>query len=165
MQGRLHTREDSGLRIDAEGRFFHDDVEIEHPSVLRAFRQGLERTAEGQHLVRFGWDWAHVQVEDAPLLVRSLTPTADSLDLELEDGRTFSLPPSALSHSEAGFLYVRLREDGLEARLSRAAAAQLADALEEGDGGGFVLRLTSGLSPIARRTGPGGTATTVARHG
>ena len=38
---RWHTREDSGLRLDREQRWFHDDERIEHPKVIEAFNRGL----------------------------------------------------------------------------------------------------------------------------
>ena len=38
---RWHTREDSGLRIDRQGQWWHDDEKIEHPNIIEAFNRGL----------------------------------------------------------------------------------------------------------------------------
>ena len=70
---RWHTREDSGIRLDAEGRFWHDDELIENANVSRAFLRGLERAPDGRWMVRFGWDWAFIQIDDAPYQVLGIS--------------------------------------------------------------------------------------------
>jgi hypothetical protein len=152
MPARWHTREDSGLRLDAEGRLWHDAEPVENPRVARAFRQGLERDPQGRYLVRFGWDWCVIQVEDAPYQVLGVRPEGGALCLQLDDGREVQVPASALRASEAGVLYAQVPGRGgpLEARFSRAAQGQMAPLLEETDGA-VALRLGEGLHPLAAR--------------
>lgn len=150
MNRRLHTREDSGLTIDREGRWLHDGEPVTHPRVLEAFTRGLELTPEGHYLLRFGNDWAFVTVEDAPLQVTSAlpAPSADEVLLNLSNGLTEPLRPETLCHSE-GVLYCTAAS-GMPARFSRSAQAALASMLEE-DASGLVLVLGPARHPIAER--------------
>ena len=136
---RWHTREDSGIRLDAEGGFWHDGERIENTNVSRAFHRGLERAPDGRWMVRFGWDWAYIQVDDAPYQVLGLSMDGARIQLRLDDETEEPLDPSTLATSDEGVLYAQVKQ-GAEARLSRAAQGQLADALEERDGR-LVLRL------------------------
>lgn len=138
MQGRRHTREDSGLVLDREGRWFHDGEPVEHPKVVEAFNRGLERDGQGRYVLRVGEDWCFVAVEDAPLQVESLMPSPDEVVLELSNGRREPLRPETLTLKD-GVLYC-VAESGLTARLSRSAQFALGSLLEERDGG-YVLVL------------------------
>lgn len=152
---RWHTREDSGLRLDAEGRLWHDEEPIENPRVALAFRQGLEREAGGRYLIRFGWDWCVLQVEDAPYQVLGARVDGGKLALRLDDDREVSLDGTGLRASPEGVLYASVpgKGDGLEARFSRAAQGQLAPWLEE-DGARLLLRLNDQVHPVGERSLP-----------
>jgi hypothetical protein len=56
-------RENSGLRLDRDGNFFHEGQPVEHPKVIAAFRRGLARSPDGRPIVRFGRTWAYIEVE------------------------------------------------------------------------------------------------------
>ncbi len=133
---RWHTREDSGLRLDAEGRLWHDGERVENPRVALAFRQGIERDPTGRYLIRFGWDWCVLEVEDAPYQALGVRPEGTQLILALDDGREVGVGGDALRSSAAGVLYARFAGRGgeVEARLSRAAQGQLAPLLDERNG-------------------------------
>src|SRR5262249_6822997 len=60
--GRRHTRENSGIRLDRNGRWWHDGVPIEHPKIIDAFNRGLSPTDGGRFRLDFGNDWCFVQV-------------------------------------------------------------------------------------------------------
>lgn len=138
MPDRLHTREDSGLLLDREGRWFHDGVLVEHPKIVEAFNRGLERDGEGRYVLRFGDDWCFVAVEDAPLQVEAATETGGAVQLELSNGRAEPLRPETLSLKD-GVLYC-VAESGLAARFGRSAHFSLGSRLEERPGG-YVLVL------------------------
>lgn len=143
-----HTREDSGIRLDAEGRFWHDGGLVENQNVARAFHRGLERAPDGRYLVRFGWDWAYLAVDEAPYQVLGLARDAARITLRLDDETEEPLDPTTLFVSEAGVLYARVKAGQGEARFSRAAQGQLADLLEERAG---RLVFTWGELPIPSR--------------
>lgn len=145
---RWHTREDSGIRLDAEGRFWHDGELIENANVARAFHRGLERAPDGRYLVRFGWDWAYVRVDEAPYQVLGLARDGASVQLRLDDETEEPLDPRSLFVSGAGVLYAKVKSGQGEARFSRAAQGQLANLLEEREG---QLVFTLGEVPIPAR--------------
>jgi hypothetical protein len=128
------------MRLDAEGRLWHDDELVENARVARAFRQGIERDPSGRYLIRFGWDWCVLAVEDAPFQALGVRSEAGQLILALDDGREVSVGGDALRSSAAGVLYARFPGRGgeLEARLSRAAQGQLVPLLDEREGQAFV---------------------------
>ena len=138
MSGRLHTREDSGLVLDREGRWFHDGVLVEHPKIAEAFNRGIERDEQGRYVLRFGDDWCFVTVEDAPLQVETATPAGESVALALSNGRREPLRPETLSLRD-GVLYC-VAESGLTARFGRSAQFALGSLLEERPDG-YVLVL------------------------
>jgi hypothetical protein len=150
MAGRWHTREDSGIRLDAEGRFWHDGEPIANANVSRAFHRGLERADDGRWLVRFGWDWAYIQLDDAPYQVLGLAHAPERITLRLDDETEEALLPSTLRASGEGVLYAQVKAGAAEARFSRAAQGQLADVLDERDGR-LVLRLGDATHPIGAR--------------
>ncbi|HEY3450062.1 MAG TPA: DUF1285 domain-containing protein [Myxococcales bacterium] len=138
MQGRLHTREDSGLVLDREGRWFHDGVLVEHPKIVEAFNRGIERDEQGRYVLRFGGDWCFITVEDAPLQVETASPAGESVVLALSNGRTEPLRPETLA-LRGGVLYCAA-ESGLTARFGRSAQFSLGSLLEERPDG-YVLVL------------------------
>lgn len=146
MAGRLHTREDSGLVLDRDGRWFHDGEPVEHPKIVEAFNRGLERAPDGRYLLRFGPDWCYVTVEDAPLQVAVALEVDGRVALKLSSGATESLRPETL-WERGGVLYC-LSQAGLPARFGRSAQVALGSLLEERPGG-FVLVLQGREHPIA----------------
>lgn len=149
MAGRLHTREDSGLVLDREGRWFHDGEPVEHPKILEAFNRGIERAPDGRYLLRFGADWCFITVEDAPLQVEVALEVDGQVVLKLSNGATEALRPDTLCE-QGGVLYC-LSEAGLPARFGRSAHFALGSLLEERPSG-FALVLQGREYPV--RAGP-----------
>jgi hypothetical protein len=83
LTGRWHTREDSGLVLDEEGRWFHDGAAVEHPRIAEAFHRGLERALDGRYLLRLGSDWCFVEVRGTPLQVVAAAVERDAGRAEL----------------------------------------------------------------------------------
>ncbi len=152
MAERLHTRVKSGIRLDRDGAFWHDDERITHPAIVRAFRDGLERAPDGRYLVRFGFDWAYITVEDAPYVVaRVLGAPGGKLLARLEGGAEEPLDVTTLARGPEGVLYARVKGDH-RARFSRQAQADLAPWLvEEGDR--YLLELPRGRVAIGDDAG------------
>jgi len=147
MRGRRHTREDSGIVLDREGRWLHDGEPVTHPKIVEAFNRGIERAPDGRYLLRFGDDWCYVHVEDAPLTVEVALPQdGRAVGLRFSNGASELLRPETLALRE-GVLYCR-SEAGLPARFSRSAQFALGSLLEEREGGGFVLKLDGREHPV-----------------
>jgi hypothetical protein len=144
-------RESSGLRLDREGRFFHQGTAIDHARTLAALHQGLHRAEDGRWATRIGTDWGYVEVEDAGRFVRRVEPNADRLRAQLATGGWEDVDPATLAAGADDALYLRL-PDGERARLTRTAQLSLLPFIAESNGR-FELRLGERAFPIGKDTG------------
>lgn len=125
---------ESTIRIDRDGRFWHDGSLVEHRPLELALRSWVARHPDdGRPILTNGYDWTYFQVDDAPLRVDALRVEGEAVTLLLFDGSEEPLDPATLSVGEDGVVYARVRGGGLEARFSRHAQTQLAPLLVEGD--------------------------------
>jgi hypothetical protein len=144
---RWHTREDSGLRLDRQLRWWHDDEIIDHPKIIDAFNAGLAPTDDGKFILRFGNDWCFVQVEDAAYEVRSVVFTPEP-QLLLSDRNSEPLAVDTLRLEDDGVFSCRVKANRAKARFSRQAQADLGERLEE-HGGAIRLRVGERTLPLA----------------
>jgi len=128
------------LRVDIDGDWYDDDVQVTHPGILANLRTNIRKDAVGyfiQTRVRIP-----VQVDDVPWVVTRVEPRAGRLHAILNDASEEDVDPATIRLSRDGVPYCAVKGGAFEARLSRAAAFQLfalAD-YDEGSGRG-VLRL------------------------
>jgi hypothetical protein len=128
------------LRVDIDGDWYDDDVQVTHPGILANLRTNIRKDAVGyfiQTRVRIP-----VQVDDVPWVVTRVEPRAGRLHAILNDASEEDVDPGTIRLSRDGVPYCAVKGGAFEARLSRAAAFQLfalAD-YDEGSGRG-VLRL------------------------
>ena len=144
-------REQSGLRLDKEGRFWHRGGLVEHSRTNAVLHQGIHRAQDGRWATRIGSEWAYLEVEDAALFVRRIEPAGASLRAQLAAGDWAQVDPATLAAGADDALYVRVHEE--RARLTRAAQLSLSDSLHE-DSGMFSLRLAGRDFPIGHDPGP-----------
>ncbi len=128
------------LRIDREGRWFHEGVEIVREDIRNLFSRNLARCDDGGYCVRIGADESPVVVEDAPFVVVRVTEEPRSsgprggLTLLLNDGGLEPFDARTLEFRDANVPYCRVRAD-LEARFLRAAYYQLAKFIRHDEAG------------------------------
>jgi uncharacterized protein len=111
------------LRIDRNGDWFDDDVEITHAGVLANLRSGLKRDAQGYYIqtrVRIP-----VEVEDKPFVVVRIERRGETLHAVLSDGTDTAVDPATVQVGRDDVPYCAVRNGAFEARLSRAATFQL----------------------------------------
>ena len=144
---RWHTREDSGIRLDREGNWWHDDVPVEHPRVIEAFNQGLSPTDDGRFILRVGNDWCFVTVEDAAYRVLSVDDVKGTPWLRLSDRSAEPLDGATVELDADGVLRCQVKSNRAAARFSRDAQFQLGPWLEEEEGR-FLLALPTGRHPV-----------------
>ncbi|MFL5352701.1 DUF1285 domain-containing protein [Archangium sp.] len=138
---RWHTREDSGIRLDARLRWWHDDEPIEHPRIIELFNASLVLDEEGRYQLRIGHDWCYVQVEDAAYEVRTVDVTEDErVSVRLSDRTAEALEPATLGMDSEGVLTCRVKGGRAGARFSRDAQYQLGELMEQDEGGRLYLR-------------------------
>lgn len=115
------------LRIDKEGRWFHEGIEIVREDIRNLFSQHLVLSDDGSYWVQIGNDECPVIVEDVPFVVLRVTKESEGgLVLLLNDGQMEPLIGTTLRFKNSNVPYCRVRE-GLEARFSRPAYYQLAE--------------------------------------
>jgi len=154
-------RENSRIRLDRDGRFWHEDVLVEHPKVAAFFHRGLARAPDGRATLTVGHTWCYVEVEDTLYLVTSAALTADGEQLasglvRLDDG---SEEPLGLGHGFCSVdaeerLYVRVKQDREWARMLPAAQRALEPYLVAA-GSGYAVRTVEEDVSVERYPGGG----------
>jgi hypothetical protein len=152
----LERLRQSGLRLDREGRWWHEGQQVTHRGLARALHRWLDRLDDGRFVVRLDQQRvAYVEVEDAPYTVRTITVSgqgdgAPRVRVHLSDESEEELGYDTLEVSRAdNALYCRVK-GGQPARFSRSAYYLLAELIEP-EQGGFVLRAAGGRWPIGQR--------------
>lgn len=111
------------LRVDVDGDWYDDDVEVTHPGVLANLRSNLRRDGGGyfiQTRVRIP-----VEVEDVPWVVTRVESREERLRGLLNDGSETEIDPATLRLGPGDVPYCSVKGGSFEARFSRAAAFQL----------------------------------------
>jgi hypothetical protein len=131
---------ESTIRLDAEGRFFHDHAIVEHAKLAEAMHRWIARHPDdGRFILTNGYDWTYFTVEDVPYFVRSIRKDDGDAVLVLSDGSEEPLDPASVRANERGELYLRVKasaKDGpFDAKMTRFAQTQLEPFLEDAGGG------------------------------
>lgn len=141
---------ESTIRLDREGRFWHEGNLVEHAKLAQAMHGWVSRHPDdGRYILTNGYDWTYFTVEDAPYFVRSARVGDEGVVLELSDGTQEPWDPSASRIGDGDALYTRVKAGGargrerepFEAKFTRYAQAQLAPVLEATAGGAPAARL------------------------
>jgi hypothetical protein len=145
---RWHTREDSGIRLDRQLRWWHDDEPVEHPRVIEAFNRGLKVTDDGKYRLEFGNDWCFVAVEDAAYGVTAIDVSdGDVPSVRLSDRTAEPLDVATLELGDDGVLTARVKGGRAKARFSRDAQFALGEMVEPTERG-YVLRVGQRAVPL-----------------
>ena len=137
------------LRIDRDGDWYDEGVQVTHPGILANLRGNLKKDAGGffiQTRVRIP-----VRVDDAPWVVTRIERRGDALHAILNDGTEERVDPATVRLGAGDAPYCTVKGGAFEARFSRAAAFQLlalAD-YDEASGRG-ALKLGGREYPLAR---------------
>jgi len=130
---------ESSIRLDAEGRFFHEGALVEHPRLAAAMHSWISRHPDdGRYILTNGYDWTYFQVEDAPFFVRSLRVEGGRVQLSLSDGTEEEWDPRTARVGAGGAVYARVktavRGGPYEAKFTRHAQTELEPFLVDIDG-------------------------------
>jgi hypothetical protein len=133
------------FRIDREGTWRHEGVEVTHPGVLRNLFANLRAEGETYHLQTGPWQ-IPVQVDDTPFVVVSTGAgtSADSIDVYLSDGSREPLDVGSVVLDRRGVPYCRVKGGRFRARLSVSAWLQLAERLEPDPTSGAPVLILGG---------------------
>ena len=131
---------ESGMRIAADGTWFHDGSPITREAMVRAFSGLLVRDEAGRHWLLSPFEMLSIEVEAAPFVATDMAARQENggtgLAFRLNTAELVIAGPDhpivARGSEETPALYLIVRR-GLEARLNRSTYQQLADhALESG---------------------------------
>jgi hypothetical protein len=142
------------FRIDREGVWRHEGVEVTHPGVLRNLYANLRADGE-THYLQVGPRRVPVEVDDSPfVVVRAETrPDQEVVGLHLSDGSQEPLDLGTLVLDRRGVPYCRVKGGGFRARFSVSAWLQLAEKVVADPAAGEpALILGTRRFPV-RRTG------------
>lgn len=143
---------ESSIRLDREGRFWHEGARVEHPGMHKAFASWIARHPDdGRYILSNGWDWTYFQVDDVPYFVQSLVVEGGRVRIVLSDGSEETLDPSTLAVGENDAVYLRVKDGRFEARLVPEAQTGLAPLLVETEAGELAIEVAGVRHRIGRR--------------
>ena len=139
------------LRLDDEGRWWHEGQRFKHLRLIEAFNAGIDLHPQtDEPIIRIGDRWCYFTADDTPFIVVKLYEDDGGLLARLNTGETLKLPKRSLF----------LRTDRLYANLtpkrwalfSRPAQANLEPWLQQGSNGQYYLETPSGDWTIIQET-------------
>jgi uncharacterized protein len=117
---------ESTIRLDAEGRFWHDGRPVEHAGLAAALHGWISRHPDDRrYVLTNGYDWTYFTVDDAPYFVRAVRLEPDRVVLQLSDGTEEAWEPAEtrVGHGDALYTTVKRGARGgpFEAKFTRHA--------------------------------------------
>lgn len=146
---------ESSIRLDADGRFWHEGELVEHHGLAAGMHAWITRHPDdGRYVLENGWDWTYFTVEDAPFVVRTIREADGGFVLALSDGSEVPWDPRRTRVGAGDALYAEVKAGAprgpFEAKFSRAAQAALARWIEPTADGGPGIRLAGEVVPIGK---------------
>jgi hypothetical protein len=128
---------DSGMRIAADGSWYHDGGKIRRQAMVRAFAGLLTRDETGAYWLVTPVQRLSIEVEDAAFIATDCRMVEDGIALRLNTDELVIVGPDhalrAEGNRDAPAIYCHVRR-GCEGRLNRSTYEQLAQiALARGD--------------------------------
>lgn len=121
---------DSGMRIDREGRWFHDGKRIERDALVRLFASVLRREPDGRHVLVTPVEKLDIDVELAALRINAMSVDGageqQRIAFGVSDGSALILGAGHGLRFVEGLPLVTVR-GGIEASFERPVWYELAD--------------------------------------
>jgi hypothetical protein len=135
----------TGIRLDRQGRLWHEGTRITHPGLERALLRWLDVREDGRDILRLDHErYAYIDVEDAHLLVLSAEWQGERAWLVLNDGTREELRYDSMCVADDDALYCRVRDGKLLARVTTPAYYTLAEHIVALDDVGAAFALDAG---------------------
>ena len=140
---------ESTIRLDEQGRFFHEGARVEHAGLEAAMHTWIARHPDdGRFILTNGYDWTYFTVEDVPYFVRGVQVEPDRVVLRLSDGTEEPWNPQTTRVKDDARVYAVVK-GSFEARFDRHALTALGEVLVE-DGVKLFARIGDRLVPLGR---------------
>jgi len=144
---------ESSIRLDRQGRFWHEGQLVVHPGMQRAFASWIDRHPDdGRFILQNGYDWTYITVEDVPFFIRAARARGDDIVVSLSDDSEEVLDPATVVSAEGDALYARVKGGRFEARFTQEAQAALVPFVVEAPDGGYGLEVGGQVHAIGRRS-------------
>ena len=125
----------SGIRLDADGRFWHEGGEVTHHGLRAALWRWLDRNPDGRYVLRLdARRFVYLDVDDAPFVVRSLRWQDDRALLRLSDDTEEELAYRTLRIAPGGAVYAQVKGGRFDARFATTAWGTLGQRIVEREG-------------------------------
>lgn len=144
----------ASLSIARDGEWRHEGEAITHERIVAHLWERLRVDAGGYYL-EVGSGRVPVAVEDAPFVVLRVELDHGPVAVVLSDGSRECLAVDTLRLGPGEVPYCRVKDGRFEARLSRAAAWQLVQAMEPDETTGDAALVLAGRRHIIPRVAPG----------
>lgn len=140
-------RRSINLRLDVDGRWWHDEHPFEHAGLVKAFNTGIGRHPDTREpIITIGSTWCYFTSVDSPFIVRRLVHNRRVIQgLRLNTGVKVSA--SALTFYSKSNQVFALHATYDEIRFDRTSQAALAPFLS-GDGAELYLATSDGPALI-----------------
>jgi len=130
------------IKIDKNGVWFYNGMEMFRKDIVKLFCDHLKRDESGKYIIELGDDRCLIEVEDVPYVVKAVYKKDKYIEILLNDSTTEKLDPSTLRVGMENILYCSVRNGKFEARFSRAAYYQIAEFIEyKDDNNSFYIPL------------------------
>ena len=129
---------ESTIRLDAEGRFWHEGRAVLHAGLAAGLHSWIGRHPDdGRYVLNNGFDWTYFTVDDAPYFVRAIRLEPVHIVLALSDGTEEAWDPESTRVGPDGALYALVKRDApggpYEAKFTRHAQTSLGPALVDAE--------------------------------
>ena len=137
------------LRIDADGDWYDEGVQVTHPGILANLQSNLKKDGAGYFIQTRAR--IPVRVDDVPWVVTRVEHRGETLHALLNDGTDEPVDPATIRLGARGIPYCSVKGRAFDARFSRAAAFQLLSLADYDEGSGRgALRLGGREYPLVR---------------
>ena len=133
----------SGIRLDGDGRFWHEGAEVQHHGLRAALWRWLDRNPDGRWVLRLDdqrFVWLDVE-GDVPYVVRSARWDGDRAIVRLADDSEEELACDTLELVD-GTPFCRVKGGRFAARISTLAWNTLAERIDDGKLRGAPIKTT-----------------------
>jgi len=128
------------IRVDKDGRLWHQGAEMTHSGINRLLMEHVELDDQGRYIIVFQGQRCLVDVEDTFFVIRRVERVTSSngrtecFTITLNDESSETLDPSTLRQNEDHVPYAQIKRGRFPARFTRQSYYQLAAHVIEKDG-------------------------------
>lgn len=125
------------IRIDREGRWFHNGVAFRNQKLISFFNKSIDITKDRLYVIHYSNFVYPIIVEDAPIFIKSVRfdkndNEEDAIYIALTSGEVEILDPDTL-HYKNDALYCFVRNGDLSAKFKRSPSYELLQHIQEND--------------------------------